>query len=121
MAKEGGIGFGTIVMGIIVWNVLFGGDDDVFETKVEIIEDERPAVMEQLKESVGSLKPEVDALISSAKDELVKLKAGIEIRIEEKLEEEKPEDEIVNDYPQATESNDRFGNDDLYGSIEDKW
>lgn len=118
MAKEGGIGFGTIIMGIIVWNVLFGGDDDAEETKVEIVEDERPAIMEQLK----TLKPEVDALVSSAKDEFAKFKAEVEIKFESTPEkEEKQKVEIVNDLPQPTESTDRFATEDKYGSIEDKW
>lgn len=72
--KEGGIGFGSIVMGIIFYNIFFGGDDDADDKKVEIVEDERPAITEQVKESIDNLKPEAKEVLSKAKDEFNKIK-----------------------------------------------
>ena len=121
--KEGGLGFGTIVMCIIFYNGFFGGDDDVDDKKVEIVEDERPAIIETVKESVDELKPEMKAVVDKAKIELGKFKAEVEIAIKQKdnpKPESKPEKKkkIVKD---KVGPDDSFDQEDIYGNTEDKW
>ena len=66
--KSGGIGIGTVIFWIIMWNLIFD-DDDEKEVNVVVEEDDKQSITETVKQTVDNLKPEAQALISKAREE----------------------------------------------------
>ena len=54
--KSGGIGIGTVIFWIIMWNLIFD-DDDEKEVNVVVEEDDKQSITETVKQTVDNLKP----------------------------------------------------------------
>lgn len=121
--KEGGFGFGTIIMGIIFYNIFFGTDDNDTEMVVETQEEEIQ-IVETVKEHIKELEPELDKLTRKAKQEFAELKQELSQAADEK-ETEKAKNSTTekakNDPTPSPKDDDPFGQEDLYGSSEDKY
>lgn len=138
------LNFGTIIFGVIMYNIFFGGGDDsdvdiytedtdssVFETvidykndnpKIQGLIDSAKEVAEKAIEIAGDVieieDDEItDETITELEGELVKLNKEIEEEDERVAKVEKKATVI-----KTTDPNDIFATDpDRYGSSEDKW
>jgi hypothetical protein len=116
--SSGGISIGAIIFWGFIAYTIFGGDDDADDKKVEVVVDDRPAIVEQVKETVEDIKPDVQEIIAEVKNGFVEIRAKVETEINQKKVEPKPEPYKTEEKPKVV---DKFGEDDRYGSIEDKW
>ena len=108
-SKSGGIGiFGIIFWGFLIFNMCSDDDSDTTAKVVDTTTDNE--VVQQVKEGIDNLKPEVQALINKAKNEFgkVTVKDG---KSTVTYHKEKPSDNS-DPYKQP---------DDRYGSVDDKW
>jgi len=108
---KGSIGISGFVFWIIMGYCFFGGNDKSDNKKVDIVENDKPDIVEKIKNGVNNVKPEFDAAIKKAKNELENIKK------EMKEEAEKPKKNVT----ENPKSNNRFERKDIYGNDEDKW
>lgn len=118
-SSSGGIGIGSILFwGWILWS-FFGGGDDTDKTEVEVKEDNKPSIVETVKENVNTIITDEDKKL--LKDELDNLKAKVEEAKDDFFKAKEPEKEIVKAEPKE-KSDSIYGNpDDVYGNTKDKF
>jgi hypothetical protein len=102
------IGIGNILFWGWLAYMFFGTGTGKEEKAVKTVVDDKPSIIDQVKEHVDNLKPEVDNLISKAKKELEEDRKEAKRKVEEVIKEKDNDNGI-------------YGNNDKYGSLEDKW
>lgn len=100
-SKGSSIGIGGLIFWAFIAYSIFGGGDD--EKEVEITVDDKPSIVEQVKENVDTIITEEDRKL--IKEEINNLKEKVLAKSEESEEPEKIEEE----------SDSIYGNPDIYG------
>jgi len=85
---EGGFGIGSLIFAAWIGYLIFGGDSDNKEKKVEKPKEES-AVVETVKEHTKTIKEETKKLIEDAKESLGPEVAKITNELKEAIKEEK--------------------------------
>lgn len=91
--SNGGIGIGSIVFCIIVYNVFFGSDDKDKDVKEVVVETQDEYVLDEPKKEI---KKDIKKIVTSAKKTFEEAKEKI---IEERNENIKPLESMEKDKP----------------------
>lgn len=123
--SSGGIGIGTIIFWIFIMN-MFGFCDGDDEKTIEVVIDDKPSVVDQIKDSVSDVKPELERAVNNAKKSFEDAKENLvnqtknavkEVKKEKKVLEEskKTEQVLVDKYDSIIEDDDRYkSSENLY-------
>ena len=93
--SSGGIGIGTIIGLIFLWNVIFDNDEDVAK-KVVVKESDNPEISEKIDQVRKNVKEAAEIAVELAREEFEKQKENLK-------DKEVPEEEVKEEVPQEPE------------------
>lgn len=125
-SSSSGIGIGGIIFwGFILYSI-FGGGDDADKKDVEVKTTNKPAITETIEKQVNDLGDKINEAtkkISISLDLFVKKEEKEEKMVAKSTEKQKKVVETEKAKKDTTEkaNDDPYENNDLYGSVDDKW
>jgi len=135
-SKSSGFSFSTIIMGIIFYNLFFGGSDD--EDKKDV-DGDKSGIKVKISAKIGEIKdgiesnPDLKQSFEDAKQSFEDAKQSftevakeavneIKTRTDEKEEQPKEKEKsMIAETDKSINNTDVFGDDDRYGNYEEKW
>jgi len=135
-SKSSGFSFSTIIMGIIFYNLFFGGNDD--ENKKDV-EGDKSGIKVKISAKIGEIKDGIESnpdlkqafndakqSFNSAKEAFVDVKDEAIKEIKTRTDDEKElpkkkEKSMIAETDKHIDNTDVFSDDDRYGDYEQKW